>query len=255
MLFDTHTHYDEERYNPDRHETIMKAYHAGVSYILNVSNCMQSSHNSVGLSQKYDFIYAAIGIHPYYAGELNDNNLSILYEQARNRRVMAIGEIGLDYHWTVYPKEMQKDCFRKQISLARELKLPILVHDRNAHQDVFDMLKNENAKEVGGILHSYSGSEELAKLYLKMNFHISLAGPVTYKNARRPVKIARFVPLDRLVIETDCPDIPPEPFRGTRNDSSLLRLVAESIARARGLSFEEVASATTANAKRLLKIE
>ncbi len=254
MLIDTHTHYDEERFDPDRREIIQKAHDEGVSHMVNVSNCMESTLISVRLSDEYDFIHAAIGLHPYFADEMNDANFSILKDLANHRKVVAIGEIGLDYHYMPHPKKVQQACFARQMELALELGFPVMIHDREAHQDVFDMMVRYRVKEVGGVLHSYSGSVEMARRYLDLGFYLSIAGPVTYLNARRILDVVRFAPSDRLLVETDCPDLSPEPFRGTRNDSTRLRLIVARIAEIKGLGFDAVSAATTANAKRLLRI-
>lgn len=254
MLFDTHTHYDEERFDPDRHEIIQKAHDEGVSHMVNVSNCMESTYFSVRLSDEYEFIHAAIGLHPYYADEMNDANFSILKDLAHHRKVVAIGEIGLDTHYMPHTRKVQQECFARQMELAVALGLPVMIHDREAHQDVFDMMVHHRVKEVGGVMHSYSGSVEMARRYLNLGFYLSIAGPVTYLNARKIIDVVRYAPMDRILVETDCPDLSPEPFRGTRNDSTRLRLIAARIAVIKGLSFDEIASATTENAKRLLRI-
>jgi len=254
VLFDTHTHYDEERYDGDRFETITQAHEKGIGYIVNVSNCMKTSHESVELADRFSFIYAATGIHPYYANEMNENNLTCIRELSSGKKVVAIGEIGLDYYNVFYSKLIQKECFAMQIDLAREMQLTIMVHDRDAHQDVFDMLVSNDAGDVGGIIHSYSGSVEMAGKFMNLGFFISFAGPITYLNARKIIDVVQYVPLDRLLIETDCPDLSPVPFRGIRNDSSRLGLIAEKVAAIKGISLQEVAEATTTNAKRLFKI-
>lgn len=255
MLFDTHTHYDEERFDADRHETILSAHADGVSHMVNVSNCMEAAGISVRLSGEYDFMYAAIGIHPYFADEMSDMNLSILKGLASRHKVVAIGEIGLDYHYMPHSKQMQKDCFARQMELAVAMNLPVMIHDREAHQDVFDMMVSHRVREVGGVMHSYSGSVEMARRYLNLGFYLSVAGPVTYSNARKILEVVRFTPLDRILVETDCPDLSPEPFRRTRNDSTRLKLIAGKIAEIKGLGFDEVSAATTENAKRLLRIQ
>ena len=254
MLIDTHTHYDEERFDPDRHEIIQKAHDEGVSLMVNVSNSMDSAGISVRLSVEYDFIHAAVGLHPYFADELNDVNLSILHELAKNEKVVAIGEIGLDYHYMPHTRQVQKECFAQLMELAVGLNLPVMIHDREAHQDVYDMMVRYHARDVGGIMHSYSGSVEMARRYLDLGFHLSFAGPVTYLNARRIIEVVKYAPMDRILVETDCPDLSPEPHRGTRNDSTRLRLVAARIAEIKGLSFDAVSAATTENAKRLLRM-
>lgn len=254
MLFDTHAHFNDNRFKHDRDEAINKAHEDGVSYILNVSYNIPSLDQSVSLSRKYNFIYAAVGIHPHYSKDMDGELLIKLRNLTQNKKVVAIGEIGLDYYRNLSPVDIQKDCFIKQIGLAKELNLPIIVHIRDANDDALDILKAENAKDVGGIIHSFSGDVKMAKEVLDNNFYISVGGPVTYRNARNLTDVVKYVPDDRLLIETDCPYLTPEPFRGKRNDSSFVRLVAEKIAEIKGESFEKVAEVTTTNAKRLLKI-
>ena len=254
MLFDSHAHYDDIKYKDDVYEVIPNAHKSGVSYILNASSDISSCIDSIALTQEFDFVYAAVGIHPHNVEYANDNALKALADFAENKKVVAIGEIGLDYYYDNSPREAQKQWFARQINLAVNLKLPVIVHDRDAHEDSLDIITQENAKEVGGVFHCYSGSVEMAKVLLEKNFYISIGGAVTFKNARRVVEVARFIPIDRLLIETDCPYMTPEPLRGKRNDSSYMRLVAEKIAEVRGIAFDEVAAATTENAKRLFKI-
>ncbi len=255
MLFDTHAHYDDERFSNDRDEVIERAHKSGVKYILNASYDLKSSSESISLSDKYDFIYAAVGIHPHEVGSVDDSVISILEDYAlNNSKVVAIGEIGLDYYYDNSPRELQKYWFARQIRLARKLGLPIIVHNRDAHEDTLNIVREEKAGEVGGVFHCYSGSVEMAKELIKNNFYIAIGGVVTFKNARKVVEVAAFVPDDRLLIETDCPYMTPEPFRGKRNESSYVRLVAEKIAQIRGVSAEYIAQITTENAKRLFNI-
>ncbi len=255
MLFDTHAHFNDNRFKHDRDEAINNAHESGVSYILNVSYNIPSLDHSVSLSKRYNYIYAAVGIHPHYSKEMTDEVLNKVRSLAGNKKVVGIGEIGLDYYRDLSPREVQKDCFIKQIALAKELNLPIIVHIRDANEDALNVLKSENAKEVGGIIHSFSGDVKMAKEVLDNNFYISVGGPVTYRNVRNLVDVVKFVPDDKLLIETDCPYLTPEPFRGKRNDSSFVRLVAEKVAEIKGKNFEEIANITTANAKRLFNID
>lgn len=256
MLFDSHAHYDDEKFTADKYEVIERAYHSGVTYILNASSNISSSAESISLSEKFHFVYASVGIHPHNVNEIyNNNTIDTLADLAASNKVVAIGEIGLDYYYDFAPRELQQFWFERQIDLALNMSLPIIVHNRDAHEDVFKIVKNGNAKRVGGVFHCYSGSVEMAKELLKQNFYISIGGPVTFKNARKAVEVARFIPNDRLLIETDCPYLTPEPYRGKRNDSSYVRLVAEKIAEIKNISFEEVADFTTENAKRLFQIE
>jgi TatD DNase family protein len=254
MLFDTHAHFDDERFDDDRDEVIRKAHESGVSYILNASSDMDSSRKSMALADKYDFIYAAVGVHPHSAGEMKEDDLKILAGYASHPKVVAIGEIGLDYYYDNSPRDVQKYWFARQIGLAREVGLPVVIHDRDAHEDTLAIIRAEGASEVGGVFHCYTGSVEMAKEVLKNNFYIALGGAVTFKNARKLLDVAKFVPEDRLLIETDCPYMTPEPYRGKRNDSGYVRLVAEKIAELRGVTFEEIAQITAQNARRLFKI-
>jgi TatD DNase family protein len=255
MLFDTHAHYYDEQFQHDLSETISRAIDNGVGYILTASSDIASSVENITLAQKYDIFYAAVGIHPHNVTDLNNNIISVLADFAENPRVVAIGEIGLDYFYDNSPREAQKIWFAKQISLARNVKLPIIVHDRDAHEDTLNILRSENAKEVGGVLHCYTGSVEMARQLLDMGFMISIAGPVTFKNARRLLEVVQYVPDDMLLIETDSPYLTPEPYRGKRNESAHVKLVAEKVAGIKGRSLDYISEITTSNAKRLFGIK
>ncbi|BAU26207.1 TatD DNase family protein [Aneurinibacillus soli] len=255
MLFDTHAHLNDEKFNEDREEVIARAQENGVSYICNIGYNRETIESSLELARQYDFIYTAIGWHPQDAITMTDDDLVWIEKlAAEEKKVVGIGEIGLDYYWDTSPKDVQHDVFRKQIRLAKKLKLPIIIHDREAHQDIMDILREEKAEEVGGIMHCFSGSPEMAEQCIKMNFYISLGGPVTFKNAKKPKEVAEAVPLDRLLIETDCPYLTPEPYRGKRNESGYVRYVAEKIAELKNISVVEMAQITTANAKNLFRI-
>jgi TatD DNase family protein len=255
MLFDTHTHYDDNKYDDDRYEVIQRAHERGVSYILNASSSPSSVSQSIAIAERFDFVYAAVGIHPHNAEEVTDSLLETIAGLAANDRVVAIGEIGLDYHYDFSPRSLQQHWFAKQIRLAKEVGLPIVIHNRESHEDMLRIIKDEDAGSVGGVLHCYSGSIEMARKLLDNNFYISVGGPVTFKNARKVIEVVKYVPVDRLLIETDCPYLAPEPLRGKRNESSYIRFVAEKIAQIKGIGFEEIARVTTENAKRLFKIE
>lgn len=255
MLFDTHAHYNDEKFDGDRYETIERAFKNGVKYILNVSCSLESSADSISLAHKFDYVYAAVGIHPHDVEGIDGSAVSTLADFALDRKVVAIGEIGLDYYYENSPRELQRYWFAQQIRLAKRLKLPIIVHDRDAHEDTFNIIRKEEAGEVGGVFHCYSGSVEMAKELIKNNFYIAIGGAVTFKNARKVVDVAGFVPDDRLLIETDCPYITPEPYRGKRNESSYVRFVAEKIAQIRGVSVEDIGRITTENAMKLFEID
>lgn len=255
MLFDTHAHFNDAQFDEDRIEAIERAKENGVEYILTVSSDIASSIENVSLTQNHDIFYAAIGVHPHNVIDLNNNIISALTDFSSYPKVVAIGEIGLDYFYDNSPREAQKIWFSKQISLARNVKLPIIVHDRDAHEDTMNILRNEKASEIGGVLHCYSGSVEMARELLNMGFMISIAGPVTFKNANKLLEVAKYVPDDMLLIETDCPYLAPEPYRGKRNESAYVKFTAEKIAKLRGKSFEYIAEKTTSNAKRLFRIQ
>ncbi len=255
MLFDTHVHLNDDQFNDDLEEVIERARLNGVGRVVVVGFDEKTIKRAIELIDAYDFMYAAIGWHPVDAIDLTDDYLEWIEELTAHPKVVAIGEIGLDYHWDKSPKDVQQVVFRRQIQLAKRLDLPIIIHNREATEDVVTILEEEGAKEVGGIMHCFSGSPETAKRCLDMNFYISLGGPVTFKNAVKPKEVAKEVPLDRLLIETDCPYLAPHPFRGKRNEPSYVKLVAEQIADLKGISFDEVAKATTENANRLFRIQ
>lgn len=255
MLFDTHAHLNDKQYDIDRNEVIKRARENGVERIITVSTDVASSVENITLTQNYDFIYTAVGVHPHDVIDLNNNIISALTDFASYPRVVAVGEIGLDYYYDNSPREVQKMWFTKQISLARNLKLPIIVHDRDAHEDTMAILKSENAKEIGGVLHCYSGSAEMAREVLNMNFMISIAGPVTFKNASRLPEVLRYIPDDMLMIETDSPYLAPEPLRGKRNEPANVKLIAQKIAKIKGKPLDYIEKITTDNAKRLFKIQ
>ncbi|MGD6857731.1 TatD family hydrolase [Bacillus infantis] len=254
MLFDTHVHLNAEQFEEDLEEVIGRAQAEGVSHMVVVGFDRPTITKAMELAEAYDFIFACVGWHPVDAIDMKDEDLAWIEELAAHPKVVAIGEMGLDYHWDKSPKDVQKDVFRRQIRLAKKVKLPIVIHNRDATADVVEILREEGAGEVGGIMHCYSGSVEVAKECLDMNFYISLGGPVTFKNAKKPKEVAEAVPLEKLLIETDCPYLAPHPYRGKRNEPAYVKLVAEQIAELKGLAFEEVAEATTENAKRLFGI-
>ncbi|MGE7604787.1 TatD family hydrolase [Peribacillus sp. NPDC097675] len=254
MLFDTHVHVNAEQFNEDLEEVIERAQEAGVKNMIVVGFDRPTITRAMELVETYDFMFAAVGWHPVDAIDMTEEDLRWIEELSAHPKVVAIGEMGLDYHWDKSPKEIQKDVFRKQIRLAKKVGLPIIIHNREATADIVSILKEENASEVGGIMHCFSGSAETALECIDMNFYISLGGPVTFKNAKKPKEVAAAVPLERLLIETDCPYLAPHPFRGKRNEPSYVKLVAEQIAEIKQLSIEEVSQATTNNAKKLFGI-
>ena len=253
MFFDTHTHLDDNRFDADREEVITACRESGVSLAVNVGADMPSSQNSVALAQSHDFIYAAVGVHPHEVEPLNDADMDTLKRLAKESKVVAIGEIGLDYYYDNSPRELQKKWFARQLELAKELGLPYIVHDRDAHGDTMDIIRESGY--YNGVLHCFSGSAEMAKKLVKWGMMISFAGPVTFKNATKVKEAAMAVPMERLLIETDSPYLAPEPMRGRRNEPTNVRYVAEKIAALRGESVEEVAAYTYANACQVYRLE
>ncbi|MFF2590671.1 TatD family hydrolase [Peribacillus butanolivorans] len=254
MLFDTHVHVNAEQFNEDLEDVIERAQEAGVNNMVVVGFDRPTITRAMELIETYEFMYAAVGWHPVDAIDMTEEDLKWIEELSSHPKVVAIGEMGLDYHWDKSPKAIQMEVFRKQIQLAKKVGLPIIVHNREATADIVNILKEEEASEVGGIMHCFSGSAETAMECIDMNFYISLGGPVTFKNAKKPKEVAAAVPLDRLLIETDCPYLAPHPYRGKRNEPSYVKLVAEQIAEIKQLSVEEVSKATTDNAKKLFGI-
>ncbi|CAK6470107.1 TatD family hydrolase [Peribacillus castrilensis] len=254
MLFDTHVHVNAEQFNEDLEDVIERAKEAGVDNMVVVGFDRPTIIRAMELIETYDFMYAAVGWHPVDAIDMTEDDLQWIEELSNHPKVVAIGEMGLDYHWDKSPKDVQMEVFRKQIRLAKKVGLPIIIHNREATADIVNILKEEEASRVGGIMHCFSGSAETALDCINMNFYISLGGPVTFKNAKKPKEVAAAVPLDRLLIETDCPYLAPHPYRGKRNEPSYVKLVAEQIAEIKQLTIEEVSQATTENAKKLFGI-
>jgi len=255
MLFDSHAHYDDERFNEDRDIVLKSVYESGVGYVLNAASDVASIDSTLELSEKYDFVYAAIGIHPHNVEKAETGVLDRIAELSKRPKVVAIGEIGLDYYYDFSPRELQKKWLIMQIGLAKDLKLPIIVHNRDSHQDILDIVKSENAKKTGGVFHMFSGSVEMAEILLDNNFYISVGGVVTFNNAKKIVDVVKAVPPDRLLVETDCPYMTPVPFRGRRNDSTYMINTVRKIAEIKGMEVERIIEITTKNAKDLFNIK
>lgn len=255
MLFDSHAHIDASQFDHDREEVIKRARLNGLSFILNPGADFDSSVKAVKLAEQYDFIYAAVGVHPHDAETMDDQMLIALEKMAQHHKVKAIGEIGLDYYRDLSPRATQQKWFVAQLRMAKCLNLPVIIHDRDANDDVLRILKEENAFETGVLMHCYSGSKELALQYAKLGAMISIAGPLTYKNARKTVEVVEALAPEQLMIETDAPYLSPEPKRGMRNESMFVRYTCERMAQIKGLTYEEMAHITLENAKRFFKIE
>ena len=253
-IFDTHSHYDDEAFDGDREELLTGLAGKGVGWLVNVGADMETSRQALGLAEQYEFIYAALGVHPSEVEGLTETDMDWIRENCRREKVVAVGEIGLDYHWPTPEPEVQRQWFIRQIGLAREVHLPIIVHSRDAAAETMEIIKKEKAHECGGVIHCYSYSPEMAKEYVDMGFYIGIGGVVTFKNAKKLVRTVEEIPMERIVLETDCPYMAPEPNRGRRNDSSQLIHVAEKIGELRGMEAQEVIRITAENAKALYRL-
>ena len=253
MIFDTHAHYDDEQFDADREELLNSMAEQGVGTIVNVSASYPSCEQVTEMVQKYPFMYAAVGVHPDHVGELNEETFVRMKKLFANDKVIAVGEIGLDYYWDNESHDLQKAWFIRQLELARELDLPVLIHSREAAADTMDIMK-EHAEGISGVIHCYSYSKEMAREYVKMGFYIGVGGVVTFKNARKLKETVVEIPLTSIVLETDCPYLAPEPKRGKRNNSAYIRYVAEEIAKIKGITYEEVVAQTEENARKMYRL-
>lgn len=256
-IFDTHAHYDDKNFDGDR-ETLLDALPgAGIGRVVNVGASLASCRRSISLAEKYDFIYAAIGVHPNETAELEEesspapNALEQLKAMCRHPKCVAVGEIGLDYYWDEPAREIQKKWFVRQLRLARDCSLPVIIHSRDAAKDTIDLMKSEKAQEIGGVIHCFSYSKESARIFLDMGFYIGIGGVITFRNAKKLKEAAEFIPMDKIVLETDCPYLAPAPFRGKRNSSLNLPYVVAALAQVKGISEEAVRKAAWENGLRL----
>jgi TatD DNase family protein len=254
MLIDSHAHLEMPDFRRDLEEVIQRARASGVEYIFTVGTEKKDWKRALEIAHTHSSVYAILGVHPHNAKEINDQTYPTLKELCRNEKVKAYGEIGLDFFRNLSPRDIQLKRFREQIGLARELKLPIVVHDREAHQQTLDVLKSEKAEKCGGIVHCFSGDDEMAKACIDMGFYISVPGSITYKNAERFQEIVKKIPLESLLVETDAPFLTPVPFRGKRNEPSFVRYTAQKVADIKKISFEKVAEVTIENAMRIYNL-
>lgn len=253
MLFDTHAHMDDRRFDCDRDAVLQGLSDRGVALVMNPGCSLESSKNAIALAEKYPFVYAAVGSHPDVADEVNEDVLEEYRKLCKlHDKVKAIGEIGIDYHYEDIPRDLQLKAFRMQMELAREVGLPAIVHEREAHEDGMAVVREFS--DVTGVFHCYSGSAEMAKVLVDKGWYIGFTGVLTFKNARKAIETAQAIPLERIVLETDCPYMAPEPFRGKRNDPGYLFRMAEKLAEIRNLPVEQIHEITTENGKRLYRI-
>lgn len=254
MIFDTHSHYDDGAFDDDRESLLKGLEEKGVGIVVTVGADIATSQRAIDLAETYEHVYAAIGVHPNEVGGMEEKAIQWLREHSSEGKVVAIGEIGLDYYWKEPEPELQKIWFQEQIALAREVKLPIIFHSREAAEDTMRIIQDTKAYECGGVIHCYSYSKEMAREYVKMGYFIGVGGVVTFKNGRKLKETVEAIPIENIVLETDCPYLAPEPNRGKRNDSSNLIYVAEEIARLKGMTAEEVIEITEKNARRLYRL-
>ena len=253
-IFESHAHYDSSKFAEDREELLNSIQENEVGTIINVGASWKSVTSVIELVEKYPFIYAALGLHPDEVGDLNEERFVFLKEQCRKQKVVAIGEIGLDYYWDNESHDIQKKWFVRQLELARELDLPVIIHSRDAAEDTLKIMK-EHAQGLRGVIHCFSYSKELAEEYVKMGFHIGIGGVVTFKNGKKLKEVAEVIPLERILLETDCPYLAPEPYRGKRNSSLYIPHIAQAIADIKGITYEEVVAQTEQNGKLLFGIQ
>lgn len=254
MIFDTHAHYDDSAFDTDRVELLSSLHEAGVGTVVNVGASLSGTRRTVELTEKYPFIYGAAGVHPDEVGELNENSFQWLKEQCLRERIVAVGEIGLDYYWDKENHALQKEWFVRQLRLAQELNMPVIIHSREAAADTMDILKKEYKPEIPVVIHCYSYSPEMAREYVKMGYYLGIGGVLTFKNAKKLKDVVSGTPLEKILLETDAPYLAPVPFRGKRNDSRKLTYVAEAISEIKGITPEEVIRITEENALRFYRI-
>lgn len=255
MIFETHAHYDDEKFDEDRAELLSSMQENGIGRIINVSANLESLENTRKLMEAYPFIYGAFGLHPDEVGDLNEDVMARMRGLCRLEKAVAVGEIGLDYYWDKENHEKQQYWFRRQIALAREEKLPMIIHSREAAADTLRVMKEEKSEEIGGVIHCFSYSAEMAEEYLKMGFYLGIGGVVTFKNAKKIKEVVQMAPMERILLETDSPYLAPVPYRGKRNSSLYLPYVVREIAEIKGISEEEVIEITEKNAVRLFQVE
>ena len=252
MYFDTHAHYCDKRFNEDRDELLESMAEGGVSLILNSGSSLKSSKLSLEMADKYPFIYASVGVHPHDSKSMDDGTVTVLEKLLSHPKAVAVGEIGLDYHYDFSPRDVQKKRFREQLELARHLKKPVIIHERESLQDTLDAVREY--RDLTGVFHCFSGSWETARIILDFGWYISFTGVITFKNAKRALEVIEKMPTERIMLETDCPYMAPDPMRGRRNSSLYLPYIAEKVAALRGMAIEEVAVLTTENGKRFFGI-
>ncbi len=254
MIFESHAHYDDEVFDEDREELFASFAGQGIGTVINIGASLAGCRATVALTQEYPFIYGAIGVHPSEVGELNDENFERLREWTALDKIVAVGETGLDYHWPEPVSALQKEWFERQLVLARQVELPVIIHSREAAKDTLEIMQANQAGEIGGVVHCFSYAKEMAREYLNMDFYFGIGGVITFKNAKKLKEAVEYIPMEKILLETDSPYLAPEPNRGKRNTSLNLPCVAQAIAELKGISYEDVVEITEANARRLFHL-
>ena len=253
-IFDTHAHYDDEDFDADRYELLESMKEHGVGTIVNIGASMRSCKTTLALAEKYPFVYGALGVHPSDCGKMTEEDIQWIKANAANEKIVAIGEIGLDYYWDNVERDVQKKWFVRQLEIAKETGLPVIIHSRDAAQDTLEIMKAEHKDTTGGVIHCFSYGVEMAREYLNMDYFIGVGGVLTFKNGKKLKEVVEYAPMDKLVLETDCPYLAPVPYRGKRNSSLYLTHVVEEMAAIKGMSVEDVIRVTAENAKRLYRL-
>lgn len=254
MIFESHAHYDDADFDTDREELLGSFAEHGIGTVINIGASVAGSEMTVELSERYSFVYGAVGVHPSEVEELTQEGLARLRSLCGHEKIVAVGEIGLDYHYPEPAVAVQKEWFERQLELAREVKLPVIIHSREAAKDTLDIMTAHRAEEIGGVVHCFSYAKEMAKAYLDMDYYFGIGGVITFKNAKKLKEAVQYIPMDKILLETDSPYLSPEPHRGERNSSLNLPYVAEAIAELKGISYEEVVECTERNARRLFRL-
>lgn len=254
MIFETHAHYDDKAFDEDRENLLLELYQNGITTIINVSSDLASIKRTLSLAEKYPYIYGAVGVHPSDSGELTEETFLELTKACQHEKVVAVGEIGLDYYWQEPEKKIQKKWFERQLLLAQEVSLPVIIHSREAAKDTLDMMRALHAEKSGGVIHCFSYSKEMAAEFLKLDYYFGIGGVVTFQNAKKLREAVAYIPIDKLLLETDSPYLAPVPNRGKRNNSGNIPYIAQEIAQIKGVSYEEIIAATRQNSERLFGV-
>ena len=254
MIFESHAHYDDDAFAEDREQLLASLPENGIGTVINVGASIGSCKTTIELIQKYPFMYGAVGVHPSETAELNEENFAWLKQLCSGEKIVAVGEIGLDYHWKEPEPSIQKEWFVRQLNLAEEVNLPVIIHSREAAKDTLDIMKASHAQVMGGVVHCYSYTKELAREYLDMDYYFGIGGVITFQNAKKLKEAVTYIPLDKILLETDSPYLAPEPNRGKRNSSLNIPYIAQEIAQLKGVPYEEVVRVTEENAKRLFRL-